>query len=116
MGPPDRDAAPSEGPPGPPAKRDLILISRPFLQQLKLVLSKDFLEKKNTKWVDILPGIIEPRNSTPHTSLDSIMPKQAISDSKKREHVMHLNVQNAHDNRFMIDLKEGDKVRLDYTS
>ena len=29
-------------------------------------------------------------NNTPHTSLDNITPNDAISDPKKRMHVMHL--------------------------
>ncbi len=30
-----------------------------FAKQLKRVLSKDFLENKSTKWINILPKIIE---------------------------------------------------------
>jgi hypothetical protein len=44
------------------------------------VLSKDFLENKDTEWVSILSKIIEQYNNTPHTALDNITPNQAISD------------------------------------
>ena len=63
-----------------------------------------------------MPGIIERYNNTPHSALDDITPNQAISDPKKREHVMHLNMLKAHDNGFVTDLKPGDKVRIDDTS
>ena len=87
-----------------------------FAKNLKRVLSKEFLENKDTEWVSILPKIIEQYNNTPHTALDNITPEQAISDPKKREHVMHLNILKAHDNGFVTDLKPGDKVRIDDTS
>jgi len=69
-----------------------------FAKNLKRVLSKEFLENKSTEWVSILPKIIEQYNNTPHTSLDNITPNDAISDPKKRMHVMHLNIQKAHQN------------------
>ena len=56
-----------------------------FAKNLKRVLSKEFLENKKARWIDILPKIIEQYNSTPHTALDNITPNQAISDPKKRE-------------------------------
>jgi hypothetical protein len=87
-----------------------------FAKNLKRVLSKEFLENKKTRWIDILPKIIEQYNNTPHTALDNITPNQAITDPKKREHVMHLNILKAHDNGFVTDLKPGDKVRIDDTS
>ena len=87
-----------------------------FAKNLKRVLSKEFLENKSTKWLDILPEIIERYNNTPHSSLDNITPNQAISDPKKREHVMHLNILKARDNGFVTDLKPGDKVRIDDTA
>jgi len=80
------------------------------------ILSKEFLENKNTKWIDILPDIIERYNNTPHSSLDDITPNQAISDPKKRQHIMHLNILKARDNGFVTDLKPGDKVRIDDTA
>jgi hypothetical protein len=87
-----------------------------FAKNLKRVLSKEFLENKSTNWVEILPKLIEQYNNTPHTALDNITPNQAISDPKKREHIMHLNILKAHDNGFVTDLKPGDKVRIDDTS
>ena len=87
-----------------------------FAKNLKRVLSKEFLENKSTKWIDILPKIIEQYNSTPHTSLDNITPNDAITDPKKRMHVMHLNILKAKDNGFVADLKPGDKVRVDDTA
>ncbi len=85
-------------------------------KNLKRALSKEFLENKKARWVDILPKIIEQYNNTPHTALDNITPNQAMSDPKKREHVMHLNMLKAHDNALVTDLKPGDKVRIDDTS
>jgi hypothetical protein len=63
-----------------------------FAKNLKRVLSREFLENKITKWIDILPKVIEQYDNTPHTALDNITPNQAISDPQKRMHVMHLNI------------------------
>jgi hypothetical protein len=87
-----------------------------FAKNLKRVLSKEFLENKSTELVSILPKIIEQYNNTPHTSLDNITTNQAISDPKKRMHVMHLNIQKAKENGFITYLKPGDKVRIDDTA
>ncbi len=87
-----------------------------FAKDLKRFWSKEFLDNKSTNWIDILPKIIEQCNNTPHASLDNITPNQAISDPKKREHVLHLNIIKAHENGFVTDLKPGDKVRIDDTS
>ena len=86
-----------------------------FAKNLKRILSKEFLDNKNTKWINILPDIIKNYNDTPHTALDDITPNQAILDPKKRMHVMHLNILKAEDNGFTTDLKPGDKVRIDDT-
>ncbi len=58
-----------------------------FAKNLKRILSKEFLDNKKARWVDIQPKIIKQYNSTSHTALDntSITPNQAISDPKKRE-------------------------------
>jgi hypothetical protein len=87
-----------------------------FATNLKRVLSKEFLENKSSKWIDILPKIIEQYNNTSNTSLREITPDDAISDPKKRMHVMHLNILGALDNGFVADLKPGDKVRVDDTA
>ncbi len=41
-----------------------------FAKNLQRVLSKEFLENKSTKWIDILPEIIERFNQNLHSSLD----------------------------------------------
>ncbi len=51
-----------------------------------------------------------------HSALDNITPNQAISDPKKREYVIHLNIVQAQPNGFITGLKPGDKVRVDDTS
>ena len=87
-----------------------------FAKNLKRVLSKEFLENKSTEWISILPKIIEQYNNSPHTALDNITPNDAITDPKKRMHVMHLNILKARDNGFVADLTAGDKVRIDDTA
>jgi hypothetical protein len=62
------------------------------------------------------PKIIEQYNSIPHTSLDTITQNDAITDPKKRMHVMCLNILKAQDNGFVADLKPVDKVRVDDTA
>jgi hypothetical protein len=42
-----------------------------FSKNLKRVLSREFLENKSTKWISILPKVIEQYNNTPHTALDT---------------------------------------------
>ena len=37
-----------------------------FAKQLKRILSKEFLDNKRTKWINILPTIVEQYNDTPH--------------------------------------------------
>jgi hypothetical protein len=86
-----------------------------FAKILKRIISKEFLDNKNTKWINVLPGIIERYNNTPHSSLDDITPNDAISDPKKCIHVMHLNILKAEQNGFTTDIKAGDKVRIDET-
>ncbi len=87
-----------------------------FAKNLKCVLSKEVLENKSTEWVSILPKIIEQYSNTPHTSWDNITPNDALSDPKKRMHVMHLNMQKAQQSGFITDLEPGDKVRIDDTA
>ena len=87
-----------------------------FAKNLKRVLSKEFLENKSTEWISILPKIIEQYNNSPHTALDNITPNDAITDPRKRMHVMHLNILKAKDNGFVVDLTAGDKVRIDDTA
>jgi hypothetical protein len=87
-----------------------------FAKNLKRALSKEFLENKSTEWVSILPKLIEQYSNTPHTSLDNITPNDAISDPKKKMHVMHLNIQKAKENGFITDLKPGDSVKIDDTA
>jgi hypothetical protein len=86
-----------------------------FAKNLKRVLSKEFLENKETEWVSILPKLLN-NTTVHHTALDNITSNQAISDPQKREHVMHLNIVKAPKNGFVTDLKSGDKVRVDDTS
>ena len=87
-----------------------------FAKILKRILSKEFLENKNTKWINILPNIIENYNNTPNSSLDNITPNDAISNPNKRIHVLHLNILKGKQNGFITDLHPGDKVRLDETA
>ena len=87
-----------------------------FAKQLKRILSKEFLENHNTKWVKLLTTIVEQYNETPHSSLDNITPNQAIHDDKSRMHVLHMNIQKGEQNGFSTDLKAGDKVRIDDTA
>ena len=87
-----------------------------FAKQLKRILSKEFLENHNTKWVKLLTTIVEQYNETPHSLLDNITPNQAIHDDKSRMHVLHMNIQKGEQNGFSTDLKAGDKVRIDDTA
>ena len=48
----------------------------------------------------MLPNIIEQYNNTSHLTLDNITPNPAISDPKKIEQTMHLNLLEARWNGF----------------
>jgi hypothetical protein len=62
-----------------------------FAKQLKRILSKEFLDSKSTKWIQILPTIVEQCNDTPHSSLDDISPNEAIYDEQplKQQQQLH---------------------------
>ena len=47
-----------------------------FAKHLKRTLSKEYLDNKNTKWIDILPTIVEQYNDTPHSSQEAITPNE----------------------------------------
>jgi hypothetical protein len=80
------------------------------------VLTKEFIESGSTNWIDKIGAVIEAYNTTPHTALDGITPNDAITDPKKREYVMHLNILKARSNGFVTDLTPGDKVRIKDTA
>jgi hypothetical protein len=63
-----------------------------------------------------LDSVIDAYNKSPHSSLDGISPNDAISDPKKRAHVLNLNILKARSNGFVTDLSPGDKVRLSDTA
>jgi hypothetical protein len=87
-----------------------------FAKNLKRIITKEFIESDSTNWIDILDIIVEGYNKSPHTALDDISPNDAISDPKKRTHVMQLNIIKARSNGFVTDLTPGDKVRLKDTA
>ena len=87
-----------------------------FAKNLKRVLTKEFIESGSTNWIDKLDAVIEAYNTTPHTALDGITPNDAITDTKKRTHVMQLNILKARSNGFVTDLTPGDKVRIKDTA
>ncbi len=66
-----------------------------FAKNLKHILLKEFLDKKNTKWINLLPGIIERYNNTPHLVLSDITPNQAISDTQKKESCISLEAEGS---------------------
>jgi hypothetical protein len=72
---------------------------------LKRIISKEFLDNKNTTWANVLPEMIEHHNNRPHSSLEGITPNDAIADQKKLMHVMHLNMLKAEQKGFYNDLK-----------
>ncbi len=49
---------------------------------------------------------------TPHSSIDDITLNQAIKDTKKSTHVLHLNILNSESlsNEFTTDLSPGDNM------
>ncbi len=79
-----------------------------FAENQKRILSKEILDNKSTKWVNLLPDIIEQYNNTPHSSLDDITPKLLYQMHKKGIHVLHINILKAEGNGFTTDLNPGE--------
>ena len=69
-----------------------------FAKNLKRIITNEFIESDSTNWIDMLDIVIEGYNKAPHSALDDISPNDAISDPKKRTHVMQLNIIKARSN------------------
>jgi hypothetical protein len=86
-----------------------------FARTLKTVITKIML-KTNTKiWIDHLSDIISRYNNTPHSSLGNIKPNDATNIENKTR-ITDLNLWKMTKNSTVSDLKDGDKLRLEFVN
>ena len=87
-----------------------------FAKNLKRTLTKEFLDNKNTNWIDHLKTIVSNYNDTPHESLDMISPNEVLNNVANQIKVLHINMDKNKKNMTASDLVEGDKVRVSITN
>ena len=83
-----------------------------FARRVKTTLTKLFLFTKSTNWIEYLPTLMKLYNATAHSSLDDLTPNQASEDGNF-SNILEINLSKAQANEKFIDLKDGNKVRVD---
>ena len=86
-----------------------------FARTLKTKLTKIFIARKDTNWIDYIDKVVEKYNNTEHSGIGDIKPNDATAP-----YFMHLitaiNKQKSLKNGRQSDLTIGDKVRIVETS
>ncbi len=87
-----------------------------FAKNLKRVLSKEFVDIKSRKYINILPGIVERYTNTPHSSLDDVIRRK--DDSNTLEHtsshglrIYHRPLTRRHSRHSIIQERNREQVR-----
>jgi ribosomal protein L21E len=86
-----------------------------FCRTLKTRLSKLFLARKSTEWINDISNIIYQYNNTENRGILNFTPQEVISDKEKSERILNFNIVKQQKNinlRGTSNIKEGDKVRL----
>ena len=83
-----------------------------FAKRIKTILTKMFLNNKNTNWIKYIQHIVSTYNHTEHSSLDNITPVQA-TEPKHAQEIRDINLEKDKENNTVSDLNVGDKVRKD---
>jgi hypothetical protein len=94
--------------------RSLGVIDR-FCRTLRQRLTKLFIGRGDTSWVDDLATIIYQYNESPNRGILNYSPIQILKEPKAQEEILELNHMKASKNqelRSKSDIKPGDKVRL----
>jgi ribosomal protein L21E len=90
--------------------RALGIIDRMALT-LKIILSKIYIIKKNTTWIDDLDDVVDRYNNTPHSSIDELTPDEATHPDN--QYVLSVLNRNKSRNKPTKPLfNEGDTVRI----
>lgn len=82
-----------------------------FARTLKTKLTKIFIAKNNTNWVDFIDALIKRYNNTPHSGIGEIIPNQA-NEPYYAQLISALNKQKSLKNDQISDLSIGNKVRM----
>ena len=86
------------------------LIDR-FARTLKTILTRLFLQRESTNWIDYLDEIIKNYNNNGHSSIDYISPNEAFL--KKHFKTIHdINHEKSLYNISISDIDVNDKVRI----
>jgi len=83
-----------------------------FAKRIKTILSKMFLEYKNTVWLKDINRIVSKYNDTEHEALEGLSPNEATKP-ENIEKIHKLNLDKNEFNKTVSDLNIGDKVRKD---
>jgi hypothetical protein len=81
-----------------------------YARRVKSGLTKIFLRRKNTKWIDILQKFVEVENGKKTSGLNDIALKDAEKPENK-EAILRMNLDKSTHNNRTADLKVRDKVR-----
>lgn len=80
-----------------------------FNRTLKAMIGKYMTTNNTTKWIDVLPQIVENYNSSYHKAIKTEPDKV---DNNKEQEIMDESLVDAIDRLSEIDLEIGDKVRV----
>ena len=68
------------------------------------------LDNNNTKWINSIGAIIHHYNRSPHEALNGISPDEAAKKAHESM-ILDINIVKKRNNKTVIDLNIGDKVR-----
>lgn len=94
--------------------RALGVIDR-FARTLKTRLTKVFIGKGDTNWVDYLDTIMPQYNNSKHRGILNYTPNEILMDKKIQDIIREYNYQKSSENQTLsskTDLNNGDQVRL----
>ena len=86
-----------------------------FCRTLKTRLTKLFLARNSTEWINDISNIIYQYNNTENRGILNFSPQEVIDDKEKSERILKFNIIKQQKNinlRQTSNIKEGDKVRL----
>ena len=82
-----------------------------FARTLKAKLTKIFIARNNTNWVDYIDKVVEKYNNTEHSGIGEIKPNDA-TEPYNMQLIASINHQKSVKNERLSDLTKGDKVRI----
>jgi hypothetical protein len=94
--------------------RALGIIDR-FARTLKTRITKLFLARGDSNWVDYLADIVHSYNNSPNRGILNYSPQQVLLEQPAQEAILQLNIEKANKNASLDKKKEvktGDKIRL----